>query len=59
MERKHHMHDKIKPDDANTEKKTVARPAFSVFPKQYLQCSLKRIGGTPNWFLDCTVSTQI
>jgi hypothetical protein len=32
MERKHHMHGKIKPDDANTEK-TVARPAFSIFPK--------------------------
>jgi hypothetical protein len=53
------MHGKIKLDDANTEKKTVARPAFSVFPKQYLQCSLKRIGGTTNWFLDCIVSTQI
>jgi hypothetical protein len=51
MERKHHMHGKIKPDDANIEKKkkkTVTRPAFSVFPKQYMQCSLKRIGGTTN-----------
>jgi len=39
--------------------KNSRSPAFSVFPNKYLQCSLKRIEGTTNWFLDCIVSTQI
>jgi len=35
-------------------RKTVARPAFSVFPNKYLQRSLKRHRGQKhNWFLDC------
>jgi hypothetical protein len=47
------MQGKIKLDDANI-KKTVTRPAFSVFPNKYLQNSLKRNRGQMhNWFLDC------
>jgi len=40
-------------------RKIVPRPAFSVFHNKYLQCFLKRIGSTTNWFLDWIVSTQI
>jgi hypothetical protein len=41
---KHHMQGKIKPDDASTEK-TVARPAFSVFPNNHLQQSPNQTRG--------------
>jgi hypothetical protein len=58
MERKHHMHGKIKPDDANTEKQSLDL-LFLSSPTSTCKVLLRETGGTTNWFLDCIVSTQI
>jgi hypothetical protein len=42
--KKHHMQDKIKPDDANTEKQSLDL-LFLSFTNKYLQSSLKRNRG--------------
>jgi hypothetical protein len=41
---KHHMHGKIKPDDANTEKQSL-NLLFLSSPNKYLQSSFKRNRG--------------
>jgi hypothetical protein len=58
MERKHHMHGKIKPDDANTEKQSLDL-LFLSSPTSTCKVLSRETGGTTNWFLDCIASTQI
>jgi len=58
MERKHHIHGKIKPDDANIEKQSLDL-LFLSFPTSTCKVLSREIGGTTNWFLDYILSTQI
>jgi len=56
------MQGKIKPDDANTEKQSLdllCATVFLSFPISTCKDLSRDIGGKTNWFLDCTVSTQI
>jgi len=56
--KKHHMQGKIKPDDANTEKKSLDL-LFLSSPKSTCKILSREIEGKRNWFLDCIVRTQI
>jgi hypothetical protein len=52
------MQGKIKPDDANTEKRSLDL-LFLSSPTSTCKVLSRETGDTTNWFLDCIVSTQI